>query len=211
MQTEGYGRSAALYDYVTGPLTASLARVRMKLAPPLQNMKVLDIGCGTGSDLRLYSQAGCDVYGVDLSAAMLKVARKKLGDAADLRHCDATQLPFPDNFFGLVLSAFSLHEMNWEKRPVVVREMARVAKADGRILLTDFHSGPYRFPDGWLTRAVIFAMEVSAGREHFNNGRDFLRRGGLRDLTSSCSLATERSALVSGGNIAFHLLGTATS
>ena len=85
MELDPYRNFAGLYDYVTGPLNISLKRVRMKLAPPFQGMNVLDVGCGTGSDLELYHQEGCNVSGVDLSPSMLKEARRKFGESADER------------------------------------------------------------------------------------------------------------------------------
>lgn len=171
MDTDPYRNSAALYDFVVGPLNIFIKRVRMKLAPPMQGMKVLDVGCGTGSDLALYCQAGCNGYGVDLSPAMLKVARKKLGDSADLRLCDAAKMPFQDEFFDLILSTYTLHEMPYENRSAVIREMIRVVKRDGRLLLTDFLPGPFPFPVGWMNRLLILILELMAGREHLNNGR----------------------------------------
>jgi len=171
-------------------------------------MKVLDVGCGTESDLELYGQAGCEAYGVDLSPAMLKVAQEKLRDSADLRLCDAAQLPFQENFFDLVLSTYTLHEIPYEKRSSVILEMMRVIKGNGRLLLTDFHPGPFRFPDGWINRVLICILEVMAGREHLNNGLDFVRRGGLQGLIKPYHLKIEETAIVNGGNIAFFLLST---
>lgn len=110
MRKDPYRNYATLYNFFVGPLNAVLKRERMKLAPPIQGMKVLDVGCGTGSDLELYGQAGCEVYGVDLSPAMLKVAQAKLRDSADLRLCDAAQLPFQENFFDLVLSMYTFQD-----------------------------------------------------------------------------------------------------
>jgi len=208
MRADPYRNCAPLYDFVIGPLNVVLKRVRMKLAPPIQGMKVLDVGCGTGADLELYSQAGCDVYGVDISPAMLKVARKKFGDSVDLRLCDAAQIPFQEKFFDLVLSTYTLHAIPYEKRSSVIREMIRVVKENGRLLLSDFRPGPYHFPEGWISRAIIIILELMAGHEHFNNGRDFLRRGGLQELIEPYHLIIEKINTVRGGNIAFFLLST---
>lgn len=199
---------AALYDFVVGPLTVGLQPVRVKLAPPIQGMRVLDVGCGTGSDLKLYHQAGCDVYGVDLSPAMLQVARRKFGNSADLHLCDAAQMPFQDESFDLVLSTYTLHEIPHEHRSAVVHEMIRVAKLDGRLLLTDFLPGPYRFPAGWMNRALILILEFGAGRAHLKRGRDFLRRGGLERLVKLFPLTTEGAASVGAGSVGFFLLST---
>jgi ubiquinone/menaquinone biosynthesis C-methylase UbiE len=203
-----YRYSASLYDFVVGPLTVGLQPVRMKLAPPIQGMRVLDVGCGTGSDLKSYHRAGCDVYGVDLSPAMLQVARRKFGNTADMHLCDAAQMPFQDESFDLVLSTYTLHEIPHEHRSAVIHEMIRVVKLDGRLLLTDFLPGPYRFPAGWMNRALILILELGAGREHLKRGRDFLRRGGLEGLIKRFQLTKEGAVSVGAGNVGFLLLGT---
>ncbi len=208
MELDPYRKFAGLYDYVTGPLNISLKRVRMKLAPPFQGMNVLDVGCGTGSDLELYHREGCNVYGVDLSPSMLKVARRKFGESADLKLCDAAQLPFQNESFDLVLSTYTLHEMPHGHRSAVIREMIRVVKKDGRILLTDFSPRPYSFPIGWIHRTSILIFETIAGREHFNNGLDFLNRGGLLELIQPYQLDIESATMVGGGTTAFFLLRT---
>ena len=208
MRKDPYRNSAGIYDLVIGSLNSALKRERRRLAPPIRGMKVLDVGYGTGTDLELYSQVECDVYGVDVSPAMLRVARRRLGDHADLRLCSAAQLPFKDEFFDLVLSTYTLHEIPYEDRSSVILEMMRVVKSNGRILLTDYLPGPFRFPDGWINAMLIYILERSAGREHYNNGRDFLRRGGLRGLVKHSCLHVEEQMVVRGGNIAFFLLST---
>jgi len=208
MELDPYRNLADLYDPLMGPLNISIRRVRIKLAPPIRGMKVLDVGCGTGSDLELYHQAGCNVYGVDLSPAMLKLARRKFGESVDLRLCDAAKLTFQDETFDLVLSTFTLHEMHHEHRSAVVQEMIRVVKRSGQLLLTDFSPGPYSFPVGWINRAIILLGEIIAGREHLNNGRDFLTRGGLLELIKPYPLRIERTTILTGGHIAFFLLCT---
>ena len=74
--------------------------------------KILDVGCGTGADLELYHRAGCHIHGVDLSPAMLEVARRKFSESAEFHLCDAAGMPFEDGYFDLVLSTYTLHEMD---------------------------------------------------------------------------------------------------
>jgi len=64
---------------------------------------------------------------------MLKVARNKLGDDADLKLCDATDTCFSDNKFDLILSSTVLHEMSQQVRENVLKEAKRILKKDGRI------------------------------------------------------------------------------
>ncbi len=137
---------------------------------------------------------------------MLEIAHTKLGEGADLQLGDASNMPYQDNFFDLVIAMFALHEMPRETRPLVMREMIRVTKQEGRVLIIDFHPDPIRFPKGWLYKAVILFIERVAGREHFSNYRDFLSQKGLPGLIDAQQLIVGRQKIVSAGNIAFFLV-----
>jgi demethylmenaquinone methyltransferase/2-methoxy-6-polyprenyl-1,4-benzoquinol methylase len=169
-------------------------------------MKVLEVGCGTGKNLVLYRQAGCSVYGIDLSPSMLEVASAQLGEGADLQLGNASNMPYQDGVFDLVIAMFILHEMPSEIRPPALKEMIRVTKQEGRVLIIDFHPGPNRFPKGWFYKAVILFIERVAGREHFSNHRDFLSRRGLSGLIENQKFIVDRQKIVSAGNIAFFLV-----
>jgi demethylmenaquinone methyltransferase/2-methoxy-6-polyprenyl-1,4-benzoquinol methylase len=101
---------------------------------------------------------------------------------------------------------FLLHDMPTELRPAVMREMIRVTKQEGRILIIDFHPGPIPFPKGWIYKAVILFIERVAGREHFSNYSDFLSQKGLPRLIETQKLIVDRQKTVSAGNIAFFLV-----
>jgi demethylmenaquinone methyltransferase/2-methoxy-6-polyprenyl-1,4-benzoquinol methylase len=206
MAKDPYRTSVAYYDRFVGPLTNALRQRGVKMYPPKPGMKVLEVGCGTGSNLMLYRQGGCSVYGIDLSPSMLEVAYTKLGEGADLQLGNASSMPYQKDFFDLVIAMFLLHDMPSEIRPAVIREMIRVTKQEGRILIIDFHPDLIRFPKGWLYKAVILFIERVAGREHFSNYRDFLSRKGLPGLIEAQSLIVDRQKIVSGGNIAIFLV-----
>ena len=206
MKNDPYRYTAPFYDFLIIPLTMTFNRIRKELAPPQPGMMVLDVGCGTGSDLKLYHKAGCFVHGIDLSPGMVNIAQKKYGDSIDLRVCDGADMPFRDETFDLILSTITLHEMTRKNREDVIQEMIRVLKNDGQILLTDFSPGPYRSLWGWINRAVILILEFIAGLEHLNNGLEFLKLGGLPGLIKSFPLRIEKSIEISGKNIAFLLL-----
>jgi ubiquinone/menaquinone biosynthesis C-methylase UbiE len=196
-----YRRIAAFYDAAVEPFNAALRSYVLKIAKPSAGMKVLEVGCGTGTNLALFADRGCEVSGMDLSPSMLDLAKKKLGSSADLRLGDASNMEFEDGSFDMVVAFLTLHEMPTAVRSPVVAEMARVTKRDGRLVLVDFHHGPYSFPKGWMYRAVIIPIEIAAGREHFRNHRDFLRRGGLPGLITANGLTVERKRFTAGGTI----------
>ena len=69
--------------------------------------RVLDVGCGAGTDLMRFAKGGAIVTGVDISASAIDLARANFahqGLSADLREADGEQLPFPDDMFDLVFA-----------------------------------------------------------------------------------------------------------
>jgi ubiquinone/menaquinone biosynthesis C-methylase UbiE len=103
---------------------------------------ILDVGTGPAQlAVELCRQAGtARVTGVDLSEAMLEVARSNirqalLEDRIEVRRCDAKQLPFADGSFGAVISNSIVHHIPDPK--VVLAEMVRVAAPGGRLFVRD--------------------------------------------------------------------------
>ncbi len=114
---------------------------------------VLEISIGTGRNLPLY---GSDVRltGVDVSAAMLEFARRRaaeLGVVADLRVGDAQALELPDSSFDTVVCTLALCSIPDPR--AVVREMKRVLRPGGRVLLLEHVRSP-RFVVRTIQRAV---------------------------------------------------------
>ncbi|NNE96654.1 MAG: class I SAM-dependent methyltransferase [Acidimicrobiales bacterium] len=200
-----YRRIAKFYDTLVDPPNVVVRKIGLDMYPPREGMKVLDVGCGTGTSLGLYHNAGCEVSGIDLSPAMLDQARQKLGDRADLRQADATHIPFTDNSFDLVTTFLTLHEMPPATRTAAMAEMTRVVNPHGRLLLIDFRSGPIRFPKGWLYKTLIVSMELAAGREHFNHYREFFSHNGLPGLISAQGLTIATEKILSAGNLHAYL------
>jgi SAM-dependent methyltransferase len=69
--------------------------------------RVLDVGCGAGTDLARFAKGGAIVTGVDLSSSAIALARQNFaqqGLPADLREADGERLPFADNAFDLVFA-----------------------------------------------------------------------------------------------------------
>lgn len=103
--------------------------------------RVLEIGCGAGTDSLQFARAGADAYAVDLTERGVEITRKRLainGLSANVRAADAEALPFDDEFFDLVYSWGVLHHTpNTEK---AIAEVYRVLKPGGRIVVMLYHS-----------------------------------------------------------------------
>lgn len=199
-----YGRIAKFYDRLIEPMQMGVRRVALDVVPPRSEWQVLDVGCGTGTGLAHYAEVGCTVVGVDVSPAMLEEANARMGDRAELHLTDGDTLPFDDDRFDLVTTSMVLHEVPTDARETFVREMARVAKPNGRMLLIDFCFGRLRGWKGPTLRALSSVVERFSG--HYSGYRSFKASGGVPWVLASAGLTIEREKIVAGGNVAIYVL-----
>ncbi|HUD46966.1 MAG TPA: class I SAM-dependent methyltransferase [Candidatus Baltobacteraceae bacterium] len=122
------------------------------------NEKVLDVGCGHGlmligaaKRLRQGKAVGIDLWqkedqaGNSREATLRNVRLESCADRVELVDGDARNLPFAENPFDVVVSSWALHNIyDRAGRDCAVREIARVLKPGGRILIVDIrHTGQY--------------------------------------------------------------------
>lgn len=120
------------------------------LCSPLEVKSILDIGCGTGKNIKLFSERfpQASVIGSDISPDMLKVANEKYNiPEENLICCSSYELPFPDNSFDFVTEFGMLHHVEEPER--VVTEMLRVARK--AIFISDSN----RFGQGSLLSRIF--------------------------------------------------------
>jgi ubiquinone/menaquinone biosynthesis C-methylase UbiE len=114
------------------------------LARLVAGESVLDIGCGTGTlAIVAKRQVGASgkVFGIDPSPEMIARATSKAAKAGidvSLKAAVAEALPFPDAQFDVVLSTLMLHHLPRKVRQQCAREIHRVLKPQGRVLVVDF-------------------------------------------------------------------------
>lgn len=145
---DGYERWAPTYDQAPNPLLNLEARKLAALLPNLSGKCVLDLACGTGRWLERISAQGADsAIGVDLSAAMLRVAGRKPAIMGRLAQADCLNLPFRSAVFDFVVCSFALGHIH--ALGAMVSELARVAKPGADVLVSDLH--PEAYARGWRT------------------------------------------------------------
>ena len=137
---------AKKYDVMNDVMSAGLHRVWKRFAVELSGVKagdaVLDIAGGSGDLSKLFAKkvgANGQVVLTDINASMLGVGRDRVLDAGfalPAVQCDAEKLPFADGQFDCVIVAFGLRNMT--HKDVALKEMQRVLKVGGRLLVLEF-------------------------------------------------------------------------
>lgn len=131
-----------------------------------RGLKVLEIGCGLGTDGVQFARAGAEYTGVDLTEASVDLARRNFewrDLAGEFRTADAENLDFPDDTFDLVYSHGVLHHTPDTAR--AVGQVHRVLKPGGRAVVMLYHrdSLNYRLNIGLLRRAGAHLLRTDAG------------------------------------------------
>ncbi len=194
MAEDPYRFLSQVYDFFVGP---ALRRVRNHcihvIPPSASGAPILDIACGTGlllSDIaRQYPHHR--LYGMDISRSMLKKALRKRFDAPILWiQGSGCTIPFPSESFAVVMVMYALHEMEPAERIRVLVEAGRVLQQTGLLLAVDYDVESFR-ERGWkgVPSWGTHMVERIAGKEHYRNFRDFLKRGGLVPLLDSAGFS----------------------
>ena len=126
-----------------------------------RGMTVLDVACGPGIVACAAASKAARVTGVDLTPAMIEQARERQRSQnltnLDWHVGDATQLPFPDATFDVVLTRYSFHHMTTPL--AALREMKRVCRKNGRVVVIDATPSPE-------TQAAYDRMELLRDGSH---------------------------------------------
>jgi phosphatidylethanolamine/phosphatidyl-N-methylethanolamine N-methyltransferase len=149
-----YENIAWFYDFTFGPTLhtgrlQALQRMGIKAGD-----RVLEVGVGTGINATLYPR-DCAVTGIDLSDSMLEKARERVArngiTNVRLLEMDAADIKFADNSFDIVYAPYLISVV---PDPVaVVREMCRVCRPGGRIILLNHFMSPNPML-AWVERLI---------------------------------------------------------
>ena len=208
-QTDGYfsEHSAEVYELGVELLFRGTADVmRRQIIPPItehvraagdaSHLKLLDVGCGTGRTLHQIARTHptMRLHGADLSPAYIRLARKRLEDVAELTLAveNAEALPWADASFDIVTSVYLFHELPRNARRNVVREMVRVVKPGGLVVLED-SAQPSESPD---LRPVLHGFPQDFHEPFYEDYLEddlgeLLRESGFVDVTTRPALVAK--------------------
>ncbi len=185
------GIRARWYTRLMGSVGAGKVYERaLTLLNPRPGERILDVGCGTGTFLKLVKRTPLSVpltlIGIDASEDMLHEARKD-SDGISFRYADASELPFADATFDCVVSILALHHMPLEVKEKALGEAVRVLRKGGRIIILDL-SRPNK---GWWGSVLGIWFDFHS---HTRGNWSFIMAG-LQKRGFSVEEGTERGAV----------------
>ena len=178
-----YRLLAPFYIVFIEPLEKAIKDKIVAISGKYNFSNILDLCCGLGRQCVRLDKQGFKVTGIDSSQAMLRKARKISPPAIEYFEEDAGNTHFEDNAFDCIILCFSLHEKEQGKREEIVKEVKRLVKPEGKIIIVEYSTSRrhskriiFKLP-GLIMRIGIWFIEICAGREHYENYKDWTKRG----------------------------------
>ena len=101
-----------------------------------KKVKILDIGCGTGSCIWFMAKEGFDVYGIDGSKTAISIAKKRLQDenlSAHLKEGDFINLEYPKSYFDCITDISSLQHNSIADIKIILSQVKGILKPSGKV------------------------------------------------------------------------------
>lgn len=134
---------AERYDLMDALMTGGMDHVWMialrKAVAPSAGEKILDVAAGTGASSAALAVDGAEVIACDLSEGMIDVGRRRHPELQFIQG-DAMELPFDDGSFDAVTISYGLRNIPDPAR--ALREMSRVVRPGGRLVVCEFSTPP---------------------------------------------------------------------
>lgn len=109
-----------------------------------QNIRILEIGCGTGANIWFLAREGIQVFGLDGSSVALDIARKRFSEEsleANLTQEDAGNLPYDSEMFDAVMDVECIYANDLKSSKIILGEVHRVLKPKGLFFSRTFATG----------------------------------------------------------------------
>jgi SAM-dependent methyltransferase len=162
-----------------------MLKVLREKFPDLAPRRILDLGCGPGTETLAFARAWpeAEMHGLDLSGPFVTFAHlwaEENGVAAHFRQGDAAHTSYPDGHFDLIVSHILFHETSPEILPAVMREARRLLAPGGVFFNADV---AYQFNRISVPKQVTNAWQVA------HNGEPFWRGFAQTDVTEALRAA----------------------
>ena len=145
--------------------------------------RLLEVGCGMGTDLLQFARGGAKVTGVDLTPRSIEISRQHLavyGEGGDFAITDCEKLPFAEESFDIVYSNGVLHHT--PDTAGAVREVHRLVRAGGQARVMLYHRGSAAYWLGLLRHGVLHGELLKHSPEEIMSKYVEFNEGGGRPL-----------------------------
>jgi len=209
-----FDRVAARYDLANDVLSLGQDRAwrrrTVAAVDPQPGQRILDLAAGTGTSSAPFDAAGATVVPTDLSLGMLRVGKQRR-PALSFVAGDALQLPYADAAFDAVTISFGLR--NVEDTAAALRELRRVTRAGGTLVVCEFSTPTWRPFRALYTDYLVAALPRLASAVSSNPAAYAYLAESIQAWPDQAALAAEIQAAgwqqvewrnLSGGIVALH-------
>ncbi len=195
---------------LTGGIDAQWRRESLAAVSPQPGERILDLAAGTGVSSVAFAKAGAQVVPCDFSIGMLQAGKKARPELPFVAG-DGTKLPFADDTFDAVLVSFGIR--NFVDPVSGLREMARVTRPGGRVVVCEFSTptwAPFRvaYMEYLMKALPAIARAVSSNPEAYVYLAESIRawpdQRGFGAMMASAGLRDPRHRNLTGGIVALH-------
>ena len=155
---------------------------------PRATGRVLDVGIGSGLNLRFYGPRVTRLWGIDPSSAVLEMARPKLKSVpfpVELLTHSAEEIPLPHGSIDTIVLTWTLCSI---PNPIqALREMRRVLRADGQLIFAEHGLSPDPGVQAWQHRLNPIWRRIAGGCNMDRKIDDLLSAGGFNAVELSTS------------------------
>lgn len=161
--------------------------------------KVLDFGCGNGRLSELFKEKNYEYTGVDISNGLLKIAKEKYPDKKFVLINKENELPFEDRSFDKIFSIAVFHHFNPEMAGQALRELKRVLKKNGVLVLTAWYLWSTKYKKKFLEKKskgednLMINLTFKDSQKTYYRPCYFWKKGELDKIVEKSGFQIEKS------------------
>lgn len=158
--------------------TNSLAKreaLALEYLSPLKGMRLLDVGCGSGSAVFKAAALGAKCAGFDYSKSGINIANKRkskiskeIANRIEFRQMDVVDMKFPDNTFDRILSIDVIEHVYPEPLVEMFKEINRVTKPGGKIVMRTAPNKFFHRPFEIIAKLIFPGFVIKSEKYHVN-------------------------------------------
>ncbi|WP_417357682.1 class I SAM-dependent methyltransferase [Gallaecimonas pentaromativorans] len=158
-----------------------------------RQIKVLELGCGSGANLWMIAREGFDAHGLDYAPSGLTLCQQVLDDwgvSAELKQGDMTALPYENADFDAIVDVVSMQHLTLEQHRKALAEVQRCLKPGGQFFSFHLGQGSSAFAADAPRLDEVTLADIPAGYPLAGNGQTaFLSANGFKNLACDAGLA----------------------